>query len=890
MKKNGLNHYYKIVWNAALNVWQAVAEISRGHGKSKSSKRLARRAAAGLVAGAFLCISSLSLAADILPTGGNIVGGSGTISSNGSSMTITQNTASMAADWQSFSIGQGNSVNFVQPSASSVAFNRVLGADVSTIQGALNANGQVFLLNPNGVLFTPSAQVNVGGIVASTLSMSTADFMAGNYTFAGSSSNAIINQGNITAVNGGTIALIAAKIINDGNLTANLGNVLLGAASQVTLDLGGPVKLLVENDVLETLISNGGAIKADGGTVLLTSQAAATLASSVINNTGLIEAQSLTTGENGEIVLFAHGGTTNINGTLHAAGGFIETSGKHLNVADTSIIKAKEWLLDPTNITIESAGSSAIGGSSINASFIATTLNGGTGVTLLADNDIHVNEALSWTKSLLKLTAGRNINVNASLNASGTGSLAVEYGQATTDGSNGSYSVDSLADIYIPQATAFTWKKGSAGTVNNLVFDNAKIRFGDGVAASLTNLGTLKQPWYYDEPRTDSNNGDDWFQLTYSSYPLDIQVGVGGDGSSSWNQNGILFDTDEGSYSPITTKFEISGYREGYGSIASIVTLDASTQVKNTYTLTQSDMYLKTVTEITNIDTVNALSNLRVWVGTRDDYIALNDRPTKTKGNLASTGFEAITIQNTQAKALKITENEDGTGAAVLFYSTSAAADIGFEGCCSFTNVTGIDPRTSAITISQQDGSYALFMRMADLAPSASSSMTWFYAAGPVNQLDSIITQVAVSAGVAAPVAVPAVVPAVVPLATPEVPVIAAVTAAQAVAPRQAGAPLFTPQQQLAIPAMPTGAAIAQFTIGSLEVVALNSTANVAQGSVTNIDINNSETKSADGNKAKANDDIFAQIDGQPNLNGQPKIFVLDGGISLPSQANSSDE
>ena len=97
----------------------------------------------------------------------------------------------MAIDWQSFSIGKGNTVNFVQPSASAVALNRVLGSDVSVIQGALNANGQVFLINPNGVLFSPSAQVNVGSLVASTLSISNADFMAGNYRFEGSSSNAI---------------------------------------------------------------------------------------------------------------------------------------------------------------------------------------------------------------------------------------------------------------------------------------------------------------------------------------------------------------------------------------------------------------------------------------------------------------------------------------------------------------------------------------------------------------------------------------------------------------------------------------------------------------------------------------------------------------------------
>jgi filamentous hemagglutinin family protein len=112
----------------------------------------------------------------------------------------------MAANWQSFSIGAGHTVNFVQPSSSAVALNRVLGSDVSVIQGALNANGQVFLINPNGVLFTPTAQVNVGGIVASTLNLSNEDFLAGRYRFSGDSTASVINQGNIQTAPGGTAA------------------------------------------------------------------------------------------------------------------------------------------------------------------------------------------------------------------------------------------------------------------------------------------------------------------------------------------------------------------------------------------------------------------------------------------------------------------------------------------------------------------------------------------------------------------------------------------------------------------------------------------------------------------------------------------------------------
>jgi len=312
MHRASLNHTYRLVWSDIANAFVAVAEITKANGKkSRAGKALATSLG-------MLWVTSSIYAAD-LPTGGQIVGGAGTISQSGNVMTINQTTANMATDWQSFSIGSGHTVNFVQPSASSVALNRVLGSDVSVIQGALNANGQVFLINPNGVLFSPSAQVNVGGIVASTLSMSTSDFMAGNYKFAGASSNAIVNQGNITAANGGTIALIAAKVSNEGMLAASQGNVLLAAGSQVTLDMGGPVKLQVTQGAIDALVQQGGAIKADGGLVYLTAKAAGDLTSAVINHTGVLEASSLMT-KGGSVILEADD-ITLASGSVIAANG-----------------------------------------------------------------------------------------------------------------------------------------------------------------------------------------------------------------------------------------------------------------------------------------------------------------------------------------------------------------------------------------------------------------------------------------------------------------------------------------------------------------------------------------------------------------------------------------
>jgi filamentous hemagglutinin family protein len=458
-----MNHVYRLVWNIARQCWQAVAEVARSHGQAGSAAT--PLALAPLALTLFGAVTHAQVVGT-LPTGGNVVAGSGSIATAGSTMTVTQSTARLAIDWQSFSIGAGNTVQFVQPSASAVALNRVIGSDVSVIQGALKANGQVFLLNPNGILFSPTAQVDVGGIVASTLAVSNADFLAGNYTFAGTNSNAIINQGNITAVGnqdgGGTVALIAAQITNTGTLTAERGQVLLAAGSKVTLDLGGPVKLKVEQGAIDALIANGGAIRADGGQILLTAQAVGELTSTVINNTGVIEARTLVTGEQGQILLLGGmdkdrievGGTLDASAPRGGNGGFIETSAAYVETRTDLRVNAGaaqgqggSWLIDPYDYTINAAA----------AGTIAAALNSDTSVTVTTatsnasyggsattgSGDITVASAItksSGGEATLTLRADRNIVVNSDIGAS-AGKLnitlsAANAASATTGGVN----------------------------------------------------------------------------------------------------------------------------------------------------------------------------------------------------------------------------------------------------------------------------------------------------------------------------------------------------------------------------------------------------------------------------------------------------------------------
>ncbi|HFE7544091.1 TPA: filamentous hemagglutinin N-terminal domain-containing protein, partial [Salmonella enterica subsp. enterica serovar Newport] len=102
-----------------------------------------------------------------LPTGGQIVAGQGSISTNGNQMTISQNTHGLVTNWNTFDVGQNHTVQFVQPDSSAVALNRVTGGHESQILGTLTANGQVMLVNPAGVMFGKGATVNTAGLVAS---------------------------------------------------------------------------------------------------------------------------------------------------------------------------------------------------------------------------------------------------------------------------------------------------------------------------------------------------------------------------------------------------------------------------------------------------------------------------------------------------------------------------------------------------------------------------------------------------------------------------------------------------------------------------------------------------------------------------------------------------
>ncbi|MGQ0656335.1 MAG: two-partner secretion domain-containing protein, partial [Betaproteobacteria bacterium] len=259
-------------------------------------------------------------AANALPSGGRVSAGEASIRQAGAAMAIQQSSARAAIDWQTFNVGSAASVTFAQPSASAIALNRVVGADPSQIFGRLSANGQVFLTNPNGVLFGPGAQVDVGGLLASTLAMSVDDFMSGRYLLRGGGSGAIVNHGTLRALPKGYVAMIAPKVVNEGTVDAPRGSAAMVAASAATVDFmaDGLIRIKVDAGALDAEIANKGAIRADGGAVLLTAKALDNLGRAVVNNSGIIEARTV---ENVNGVIRLSGNRISNSGEIRAAGG-----------------------------------------------------------------------------------------------------------------------------------------------------------------------------------------------------------------------------------------------------------------------------------------------------------------------------------------------------------------------------------------------------------------------------------------------------------------------------------------------------------------------------------------------------------------------------------------
>ena len=302
----------------------------------------------------FLAMALGGTAVQAMPSGADIRSGQGSISQDGKNMTVQQNSQRMAIDWTKFDIAKDETVRYAQPDRNAISLNRVTGGQQSVIAGNLNANGNVVLVNPNGVVFTKNSSVDVGGLVASTARLNDEamkNFSNGKDSLGLSldkdSTASVINEGQIKA-QGGLVALHAANVENKGTITNEGGTLAMAAAKNLTLSAADDDKLnfTVDGELAKSQALNSGSLKADGGYVVMTAKSAGDVLSTVVNNTGTIEAKTLRKNEKGQILLDGgDNGQVEVSGTLDASG-----TEEGQSAGNIKVIGEKTIVHDGTNL------------------------------------------------------------------------------------------------------------------------------------------------------------------------------------------------------------------------------------------------------------------------------------------------------------------------------------------------------------------------------------------------------------------------------------------------------------------------------------------------------------------------------------------------------------
>jgi filamentous hemagglutinin family protein len=411
-----MNKSFRSVWNASKQAYVAAAETVSAKGKPSSSVKVA--ALVGGLMGTLLATGSQAQTAPpptALPTGGQVSAGVARIGQTGANLLIQQSTDRAAINWNTFNVGKDAKVQFEQPNASSVTLNRVLSNDPSQIFGQITANGQVILTNPSGVFFGKDARVDVGGLIATTHSISDADFMAGNTRFERNGSTAsVVNEGELKSALGGFIALLAPEVRNQGAVIAQMGTVALAAGEAFDLKFDSNNRLTslrVEASQIKALVDNRLAVQAPGGLVIISAQSMDRLVGGVVNNSGAIEATGLQQ-LGGRIVL---SGSTRVQnaGILDASS--TEAAGK--------------------------GGSISVQGDSIDlqsSSRISDTGPAGGGTVLVGGNwqgstDPLLQATAQPTAAATNLNLASGATIDASATQNGDGGKVVLWSEKTTD-------------------------------------------------------------------------------------------------------------------------------------------------------------------------------------------------------------------------------------------------------------------------------------------------------------------------------------------------------------------------------------------------------------------------------------------------------------------------
>ncbi|MCK9057306.1 filamentous hemagglutinin N-terminal domain-containing protein, partial [Haemophilus influenzae] len=522
-----MNKIYRLKFSKRLNALVAVSELARGcdHSTEKGSEKPARMKVRHLalkpLSAILLSLGVTSIPQSVLASGlqgMDVVHGTATMQVDGNK-TIIRNSVDAIINWKQFNIDQNEMVQFLQENNNSAVFNRVTSNQISQLKGILDSNGQVFLINPNGITIGKDAIINTNGFTASTLDISNENIKARNFTLEQTKDKAlaeIVNHGLITVGKDGSVNLIGGKVKNEGVISVNGGSISLLAGQKITIsDIINPT-ITYSVAAPENEAINLGDIFAKGGNI--------NVRAATIRNQGKLSADSVSKDKSGNIVLSAKEGEAEISGVISAqnqqakggklmitgdkvtlktgavidlsgkeggetylggdergegkngiqlakkttlekgstinvsgkekggraivwgdialidgninaqgsgdiakTGGFVETSGHYLSIDSNAIVKTKEWLLDPNNVTIEAETHSR------QAKSIDEELPNGDGalnnpkkngesVTTLTNKTI--SEFLKNAKSV-NITAKRKITVNSSINIGANSNLTL---------------------------------------------------------------------------------------------------------------------------------------------------------------------------------------------------------------------------------------------------------------------------------------------------------------------------------------------------------------------------------------------------------------------------------------------------------------------------------
>ncbi|MBA4142848.1 MAG: filamentous hemagglutinin N-terminal domain-containing protein [Nitrosospira sp.] len=318
-----------------------------------------------LLMGASLFLSSVLAHADVpahLPTDPTVEHGTAVIHTVGDQMTVTSSPNAIL-NWQDFSIGSHQDVYFEQNDITSQVLNRVTGTEPSQILGSLGSNGGVWLINPHGILFGPTATVNVAGLVASTLDISNLDFLAGKYNFVngGNGKEQVTNQGEVRTSFGGRVWLLGGQVRNEGTIQSPGGNIALAAGKSLELIDSGAPNVIVRIAAPENQITNlGSLVAASGGSV--------DLHGSIVNQEGIARANSVGADATGRIVLKASQDLTLAENSVTQAHGGEVTMAAATTTYLAGLVDVSRQQGAAGNILLNTSKLEGVAGSSLNAS------------------------------------------------------------------------------------------------------------------------------------------------------------------------------------------------------------------------------------------------------------------------------------------------------------------------------------------------------------------------------------------------------------------------------------------------------------------------------------------------------------------------------------------